>query len=38
MAMYPASASWSATPRTQSVIPKISWMTTTAVALSLTSG
>ena len=38
MAMKPASANWSVTPRTQSDKPKISWMTTTAVAFSFTSG
>ena len=36
--MYPSRASWSATPRTQSLNPKISWMTMTTGALSLRSG
>ena len=30
--MYPFSASWSATPITQSLIPKISWIKTTTGA------
>jgi hypothetical protein len=38
MAMYPSSASRSATVRTQSVRPRFSWTSTTAIALRLTSG
>ena len=38
MAMYPASASSSAASRAQSLRPKISWITTTDVALCETSG
>ena len=37
-AMKPSFASWSATPRTQSVRPKISWMTITVPAFSFFSG
>ncbi len=37
-AMNPSFASWSATPRTQSVRPKISWITITAPAFSFFSG
>ncbi len=38
MAMYPAAAISSADSRAQSVRPELSWITSTAVALSFTSG
>ena len=38
MAMKPSRASWSATPRIQSLRPKISWITITTPALSFRSG